>query len=202
MSTLAPPASTLERGIDTATEILMPRPLYATIVGHVVRKLTGHYLPDETHERKAFGMIAGRRRGTALEVTAVYPLLVNLRREERHATDMDEIVDAHAIPSDTPNEQRGWIADGSELLAVDRSCDEHDWLMFGNYHTHRVPWPHDPDRDSCTALDRVLATGTGQWVFIVSAVNLHRPILRAFYEADNGREATIRLLPEPRRASL
>jgi hypothetical protein len=202
VSTIAAPALTTERDLGTATEILMPRPLYATIVGHVVRKMTGHYLPGETEERKAFGMIAGRPRGTALEVTAVYPLLVNLRREDRHAADMDEIVDAHAIPSDTPNEQRGWIADGTELLAVDRSCDDHDWLMFGNYHTHRVPWPHDPDRDSCTALDRVLASGTGQWVFIVSAVDLHRPILRAFYEADNEREATIRLLPEPRRASL
>jgi hypothetical protein len=199
--TLATPSAWADHHVDRVAEILMPRPLYASIVGHVVRKLTGHYLPGETPERKAFGMIAGRRRGAALEVTAVYPLLVNLRHEARHAADMDEIVDAHAIPSATPNEQRGWIADGGELLAVHRACDEHDWQMFGNYHTHRVPWPHDPDRDTCTRLDRVLATGTGQWVFVVSAVDLHKPSLRAFHEADNQHEATIRLLPEPRRTT-
>lgn len=188
--------------LDLLTEILMPRPLYATVVSHVVRKLTSYYVTGETAERKAFGMLAGRARGTAFEVTAVAPLLLNLRHDSQHAGDMDEIVDAHAIPSQTPNEQRGWIAHPQELLAFARTCDEHDWTMFGNYHTHRVPWPHDPRRDTCTELDRVLADGTGQWVFIVSAVDLHRPTLRAFYEGDNRREATVRLLPELRRAAL
>lgn len=68
--------------------------------------------------------------------------------------------------------------------------------MGGNYHTHRVPWRHDPMRDSCTRLDRALAEGCGQWTFIVSAVDLHQPSLRAFYEGDNDTEATIRLTPE------
>jgi hypothetical protein len=175
--------------------------LYASVLGHVVRKLTGHYLPGETPEQKAFGMLAGRVNGSVIEVTAVYPLLVNMRHDDR-AADMDEIVDAHAIPSDTPNARRGWVASPDELLAIDRSCDEYDWLMFGNYHAHRVPWPNDPRRDTCTALDRVLARDCGQWVFIVSAVDLHQLTLRAFYEGDNTYEAAIRLVPSsprPRR---
>jgi hypothetical protein len=199
--TLATQATSQTR-LELVTEILLPRSLYACVVGHVVRKLTGHYVAGETAERKAFGMLAGRQRGTAVEVTAVYPLLVNLRHEAQHAADMDEVVNAHAIPSQTPNEQRGWIAHPRELLAIERSCDEHDWFMFGNYHTHRVAWPHDPRRDTCTRLDRVLAGGTGQWVFIVSAVDLHQPSLRAFFEGDNECEAAIRLTPELRRESL
>lgn len=190
----APPARAV-------TEILFPRSLYVNVLGHVVRKLTGHYLPEETAEPKAFGMLAGRVRGQTVEITAVYPLLVNVRHAADRAVDMDEIVDAHAIPSETPNARRGWVADPRELLAIDRMCDEHDWSMFGNYHAHRVPWPEDPLRDSCTSLDRVLADGSSQWVFIVSAVDLHRLSVRAFYEGDNDREAVVRLIPEPRRRS-
>jgi hypothetical protein len=109
---------------------------------------------------------------------------------------MDEVVHAHAIPSQTPDEQRGWIADPRELLAVQDVCDDHGWVMFGNYHTHRVSWPHDPRRDTCTHLDRLLAARTGQWVFIVSAVDLGQLSLRAFYEGDNQREAIVRVLLE------
>lgn len=186
---------------ERITEIRLPRPHYASVVGHVVRKLTGHYLDGETPERKAFGMLAGRWHSTTMEVAAVFPLLVNRRHDTLHAADMDEIVDAHAIPSQTPNEQRGWIGHPRELMAVEDACDDHDWVMFGNYHTHRVPWPHDSRRDSCTHLDRVLATGTGQWVFVVSAVDLSHLSLRAFYEGDNQQEATIRVFPELPRLS-
>lgn len=181
---------------DQVTDILLPRPHYASVLGHVVRKLTGHYLEGETAERKAFGMLAGRWRAGTITVTAVYPLLVNLRQHTRHAVDMDEIVNAHAIPSRTPHEQRGWLAHPRELRAVQDICDEYGWVMFGNYHTHRVAWPHDPRRDTCTELDRVLAAGTGQWVFIVSAVDLRRQSLRAFYEGDNQQEALVHVLPE------
>jgi hypothetical protein len=166
------------------------------MIGHVVRKLTDHHLDGETAEDKAFGMLAGRPCPSGIEVTAVFPLLVNMRHDTHHRDDMDEIVDAHAIPSQTPNERRGWIANPFELMAIEKACDEHGWLMFGNYHTHRVAWPHDPRRDTCTHLDRVLADGGGQWTFIISAVDLHRPLIRAFYEGDNNREAIIRVVPE------
>lgn len=186
---------------DQITEILLPRPHYASVIGHVVRKLTGHFLDGESAERKAFGMLAGRWERTTMEVTAVFPLLVNLRHDADHAADMDEVVDAHAIPSLTPNEQRGWIGHPRELLAVENACNEHGWVMFGNYHTHRVAWPNDPRRDTCTHLDRVLATGTGQWAFIVSAVDLQQPSVRAFYEGDNQREADVHVLPRLKRGS-
>ncbi|WP_225830457.1 hypothetical protein [Streptomyces sp. NK08204] len=181
--------------LSQVTEIVLARSLWTHIVAHAVRKLTGYYLEGEYQERKAFGMLAGRQTGTRLQVTAVFPLLSNLRHDSDHRGDMDQAVQAHAIPSETPLDQRGWMADPRELFQLERACRGTDWVIFGNYHTHRVPWPHDPVRDSCTDLDRVLATGSGQWTFILSAVDLHTPRLRAFFEGDNGREAPISILP-------
>ncbi|MGW0878312.1 hypothetical protein [Streptomyces sp. NPDC002671] len=178
-----------------AREIVFPRTLYASVIAHAVRKFTDHYLDGETQEHKAFGMLAGSCRGRSIAVRAVYPLITNLRHEGGTQHEMDEVVGAHAIPSETPNAQRGWVADPRELLDIERACDDTDWVVFGNYHTHRVPWDHDPLRDTCTELDRVLARESSQWTFILSAVDLHRPRLRAFFEGDNSREAVIRLLP-------
>jgi proteasome lid subunit RPN8/RPN11 len=188
---------TLVAELRDVQEIVLPRPFYAGIVGHAVRKLNGYTLDGETHEVKAFGMLVGRQRGTVAVVDAVFPLLVNMRRDAAHAEDMDELVDAHAIPSETPNEQRGWLANPAELLAIERYCDAHDLIVVGNYHTHRVPWPQDPRRDTCTQLDRMLAAESAQWTFIVSAVDLHQPSIRAFYEGSNEQEAVIRM-PAPR----
>lgn len=180
--------------LSRVEEIAFPRPLYASVVAHTVRKFTGHYLDGETPERKAFGMIAGRPVRTGIEVRAVFPLIVNLRHDSRHRRQMDQVVGEHAIPSQTPLEQRGWIADPRELMDIERACEDTDWVVFGNYHTHRVPWDHDPLRDTCTGLDRILAAETGQWTFIYSAVDLHRPRLRAFFEGDNTHEAPVRVL--------
>lgn len=177
-----------------AREIIFPLPFYASLVSHAARKLAGHYLEDEAPERKAFGLLAGCWAGEALVVRAVIPLLANLRHDPRHRAAMDETVGRLAIPSETPNDQRGWIADVREVMGAERLCDEHGWMMFGNYHTHRVAWPCDPLRDTCTELDRALAAGTGLWMLIVSVVDLDRPVVRAYFEGDNGAEAAIRVV--------
>ncbi|MFI9810024.1 hypothetical protein ACIHEJ_37980 [Streptomyces sp. NPDC052301] len=189
---MRPPA-----GLEKAPEIIFPRPLYASVVAHAVRKFTDHYLDGETPEHKAFGMLAGSPNGDAIEVRAVFPLIVNLRHDDAARDMMDEVVGEFAIPSLTPMKQRGWVADPRELMEIERACDDTGWVVFGNYHTHRVPWEHDPLRDTCTELDRVLAAESGQWTFIFSAVDLHRPRLRAFFEGDNAHEAPIRIVPRP-----
>jgi hypothetical protein len=176
--------------------ISISRPHYASVVSHVTRKLTGRYLDGETRERKAFGVLAGTSDSRGIAVTAVFPLLRNMRTEDRYRQQMDEAVATHAIRSQTPDEQRGWIANPAELMVIEDACDAHGWLLFGNYHTHRVAWDSDPQRDTCTGLDRSLAIGNGQWTFIVSAVDLRRPSMRAFYEGDNAREAILEFAPE------
>ncbi|WP_248965809.1 hypothetical protein [Sphaerisporangium perillae] len=194
------PTTEVRPPLADVREIVLPRPLFAGIAGHVVRKLTGHYIEGEVAERKAFGLLLGRQRGTTLHVAAVLPLLANMRRDPHIAEDMDELVDNHAIPSDTPNDQRGWVAHPGELMDAEDFCDEHDLMVVGNYHTHRVPWEHDPRRDTCTRLDRMLAEESGQWIVIVSAVDLHRITMRAFYEGRNDCEASVVLRPVVARA--
>lgn len=175
-------------------EIVCPRMLYTSIIAHAVRKFTDHYLDGETPEHKAFGMLAGHQTGGRMRTSGVFPLLVNLRHDPSYRTDMNGIVENHAIASQTPMDRRGWIADGRELMAIERICDATGAVVFGNYHTHRVAWPHDPLRDTCTELDKVLAGDSGQWTFILSVVDLHCPRLRAFYEGDNAREAPIKIV--------
>jgi hypothetical protein len=177
-------------------QIWLPAWCHATIVDHAARKLDGHYVTGETRERLAFGLIAGTLEGDRAVVTAVFPLLRNLRQVGPYRDEMDDIIGRHAVDSETDNSRRGWAADPLEVLAVDELCDRRGWVRFGNYHTHRVAWPDDPRRDTCTQLDRVLATDSGQWMFILSVVDRERPILRAFYEGCNDNEATIRLIAD------
>ncbi|MWA08913.1 hypothetical protein [Streptomyces sp. BA2] len=176
-------------------EIHITEEHHAAIVGHARRKLLGHYEPSETPERKAFGLLGGRSDGHRFRVTALFPLRVNLRGSGHYQDVMDEAVAHYAIPSETPAEQRGWVADPAELLEAENTFDALESVMFGSYHTHRVPWPDDPLRDTCTELDTRLAENSGMWSFIVSMVDPEQPRLRAFYEGRNDREATIRISP-------
>lgn len=188
-------------GLAAVREIVLPRPLYAAVVSHVVRKFTGYYVDGEHHEQKAFGVLAGDQRGQTVYVRAVFPLITNMRYDPHQRVWLDEVVSDHAIPSATPLEQRGWVADPRELMAVEEICENTGWVVFGNYHTHRVPWAHDQLRDTCTRLDRELAADSGQWTFICSAVDLHHTRLRAFFEGDNGCEAAVRVVPAEREAA-
>jgi hypothetical protein len=177
-------------------QIWLSASFHATIVEHAIRKIDGHYRRGETAERTAFGLIASDvERGSAV-VTAVFPLLRNLRQVAPYRDHMDPVIDRYADGSETPNSRRGWMADPLEVLAVDELCDRRGWVRFGNYHTHRVAWPHDPKRDRCTQLDRVLANGSNQWIFVLSMVDRDRPILRAFYEGRNDHEAPVHLITD------
>jgi hypothetical protein len=187
-------------GMTDVREIRIPRPHYANIIGHACRKVEDHYLEGETAERMAFGLLTGTLKSDAIEVNCVFPLIANLRHVSVERDSMDAIVNEHAIPSETANSRRGWVADPHEILAVEQICDRYGWVNFGNYHTHRVSWPDDPLRDTCTGLDRALAMDSGQWVLILSVVDLDKPILRAFYEGCNKTEALIRVVPSMAKA--
>ena len=76
--------------------ILLPMPHFASVVGHVVRKLSGFYLDGETPERKAFGMLAGVWGPNGYAVTAVFPLLINMRADEQYRHDL-----AAPVPNST-----------------------------------------------------------------------------------------------------
>jgi len=172
--------------------ISLPEPLYAKLVDHGRRKLSGRWIASEEQAPKAYGLMGGRLRDRTATVTHVIPLINNLRDRPDLKVEVDRLMDSVAFPSETPMERRGWVADPRELLVAERHCDAEGAVLFGAYHMHRIPWPHDPRRDTCTAIDTALAEGSGMWSFILSMVSPTQPRLRAFFEGDNDREAPIR----------
>ena len=186
--------------LPNVTSIVIPPAHRATIVEHARRKLAQRYREDETPERQAFGLLAGKLVGELLLTTAVFPLRRNLRGDPLHGAAVDAVVRELAIPSRTPLHQRGWLAAPHEVMAAQARCDAEDMLLFGSYHMHKTAWEHDPDRDTPTALDTALAHGLGQWMAILSMVDPGRPLLRAFWEGRPEREARISAEP-PRDAA-
>lgn len=174
-------------------EIRFPPALYAALVDHGRRKLTGQWQRGEEQAPKAYGLVGGRVDDDRVVVTHVIPLRTNLRDRPDLKADVDRLMDEVAIPSETPNARRGWVADPLEVLGAERACEAGGSTLFGAYHMHRVAWPQDPLRDSCTAIDRCLAQDSGLWALILSLVEPDRPRLRAFFEGDNAAEAAIRV---------
>jgi hypothetical protein len=174
------------------TEVAFPAALHRRLVDHGWRKLAGVWLPDEEQAPKAYGLVGGIVEGRRALVTHVLPLRNNLRDRPEFKPEVDRIMADVAVPSETPTDRRGWVADPLEVLAAERRCDAEGSVLFGAYHMHRVAWARDPRRDTCTELDRCLARHSGLWTFILSLVDPDRPVLRAFFEGDNAREAVIR----------
>ena len=172
-------------------EIRLAPAHYTTLLQHARRKLAGEHRPGETRERKAFGLLAGAVTAACAQTTAVVPLARNLRHETPHRSQIDVLSRALAVPSQTPLERRGWLADPKELMAAEQQCDRAGTLIFASYHMHRVGWASDPRRETCTALDEALARDSGLWMLVLSMVDPDRPVLRAFFEGDNDREARV-----------
>lgn len=181
----------MNSALEQIREIHLAPAHHATLLGHARRKLAGEHLRGETAERKAFGLLVGRIEGERAETTSVVPLARNLRHEAPYREQIDALVHALAVPSQTPLERRGWLADPKELIAAQDACDRAGTVIFGSYHMHRVGWPADPRRETCTALDEALARDRGLWMLVLSMVDPERPVLRAFFEGDNDREAPV-----------
>ncbi|HEX2063981.1 MAG TPA: hypothetical protein VHE80_06135 [Acidimicrobiales bacterium] len=180
------------------TDIVFPALLHDAVLQHGRRKLAGRWEPGEEQAPKAYGLVGGRRDGTTVTVTLVVPLRNNLRDRGHFKAAMEGLVQQLAVPSETPLDRRGWVADPREVLAAERRCEATGSVLFGAYHMHRVAWSHDPRRDTCTDLDAALAAGSGLWAFILSMVDPERPVLRAFFEGDNEQEAEIHVADEVR----
>ncbi|MDP8929494.1 MAG: hypothetical protein M3O70_13225 [Actinomycetota bacterium] len=180
--------------LEQVGEIDFPAHLHRQVVEHARRKLRGEYLPGEEAEPKAYGLVGGRLRGSRIDVTHIFPLRRNLRAAPRYKPYIDRLMQEVGVPSETPFEKRGWVADPREVLRAERECEAWGSVVFGGYHMHRVAWEHDPRRDTCTALDIRLAEDSGLWALILSMVDPDRPVLRAFFEGHNHHEATIRIV--------
>lgn len=175
-------------------EFVFPTEVHAQMVDHAGRKLRGDYLPDEEPLPKAYGLVGGQVHRSRIDVTHVFRLRHNLRNSPSYKADIDRIMAECAVPSETPLENRGWVADPREVMAAEEQCAAVGGRLVGGYHMHRVPWAHDPRRDTCTALDTRLAQDSGLWMLILSMVEPDEPRLRAFFEGRNEQEAAVRLV--------
>lgn len=176
---------------EQVSRILLPLPNRQEILQHCERKLAGNYLPGESRDRRACGLLAGVQMEHTLNVKRIMELRRNVREQEPYKTYMDRIMNQYAVPSKTPLSQRGWITDPVELKECCDGCDKDNLIILGTYHTHIVPWEHDPVRDTPTRLDTVLARNSNLFSFIVSMVHQTRPIIRAFYEGSTEKETLI-----------
>lgn len=177
--------------INTKSRILVPVKHYQAITGHCKRKLDENYIEGESRERKAFGLLGGRKNNSDYIVDRCFPLLKNGRQLSPYNRMMDSVLAEYAIPSETPLAKRGWVAEPGELLEKIKFMQQHNLLLLGAYHMHRVAWPDDPIRDKPTTLDTVLATDSGMLIFIISMVKVDQPLLRAFYEGNPDKEVPV-----------
>lgn len=176
------------------TRIILPESNRRTIIAHCQEAL-GEFAPGGSGECRAFGLVGGAVSGRLITVAHCLPLHRNIRSRPPFKEFMDKVMAEHAIPSQTPLDQRGWVADPAELAGRVEEIRRHGHTLLGTYHMHRVGWPHDPKRDTPTNLDTVLARESRLMMFIVSMVEPARPIIRAFYEGIREEEIPI-TLPE------
>lgn len=182
---------------DHIDQIELSKKNWEDIISHCKRKLAGEFLPGETPVKRAYGILAGVQKDRILEVQLVLPVKKNARDKEPLKTYMDTVMAEHAIPSSTPLSQRGWITDPEELMQCYEICDQENLLIFGTYHMHIVPWKGDPNRDTPTVLDTVLAKGSNLFSFIISMVNVEQPTMKAFFEGDIQYETPIVIEKNP-----
>lgn len=171
--------------------MIFARDTYSAMIGHAQRKLKGEFHPHETPEHKAFGLLGGVVDSDRARIFDLVELGRNRRADEGFSAEIDSMMDRFAVPSKTPAARRGWVADPEELLIAQQRWERAGYEMIGTYHTHRVSWPHDLLRDTCTNLDRALAEKSGLWMAIISMVDPDQPRVRVFFEGDNDREAAI-----------
>lgn len=172
-------------------QIQLPSESRRIILDHCRNALEA-FQKGETEEGKAFGLIFGTVRNGVLDIANCYALERNVRAQEPYKEYMDSVMTKFAVPSVTPLEKRGWVADPVELFSRIKECRQKNQLLVGTYHMHRVGWDHDSKRDTPTKLDAILAKDSGLIMFIVSMVEPAYPIIRAFYEGLKDREIPVR----------
>ena len=176
--------------------IFLPAIHRQKILDHCLRKLSGNYLDGEEHNLKAYGLLAGEKTSGRITIKACLPLLKNSRSVDPHRGFMDEMMEKHAVASETPLAKRGWVADPTELATAVAEFEQQGLSLIGSYHMHRVAWDHDHTRDPPTTLDTILGRDSRLIMFIISVVKPDQPIIRAFFEGINEQEVPIYVIGE------
>jgi len=166
---------------SSAIRVVFPETHRQSILKHCHRALEAFH-NGQKEEGKAFGLVFGTVSEKVITVENCFSLQKNVRSQTPYKEYMDTVMEEHAIPSVTPLDKRGWVADPAELFARIKECRAKRQVLIGTYHMHRVGWEHDSIRDTPTTLDAVLAKESGLLMFIISMVDPQRPIIRTFFE--------------------
>lgn len=177
------------------SKIQIPQDQWEIIRSHCRRKIDGRYLPGESKDKKAFGIIGGQVHNGIIIIDTVFPLFKNARSQEPHKQYMDKIMATHAIPSETPLDKRGWVAAPEELESALQTLAKIGSQLMGTYHMHRVSWENDKNRDLPTTLDTILAEQSRMFMFIVSMVEPENPGIKAFFEGITEQESLVEIVP-------
>lgn len=175
---------------NSDAHIILPDNNRQLILVHSNRTLKA-FQEGQTKECKAFGLVFGTVSNQVITVMKCFPLDNNVRSQPPYKEYIDKIMEEHAVPSQTPLDKRGWVADPAELFTRIKESRNSGFVLLGTYHMHRLGWSHDPVRDTPTKLDGVLAKDSELLMFIVSMVQPTKPIIRAFYEGIKEKEIPI-----------
>ena len=94
----------------TDTQLLFPEENRQSLLEHCRLVLQKHK-DGQTRECKAFGLVSGTVSDRLITVASCIPLQRNVRSQSPYREQMDRIMAEYAIPSVTPLDHRGWVAD-------------------------------------------------------------------------------------------
>lgn len=171
--------------------IILPYGNWQEIVNHGKRKLAGNYLPGESQDKKAYGLLTGVQEKGTLHIRRIFPAKKNVRHLEPYKSYVDKVMEQYAVLSKTPFSLRGWMTDPIELKEFYDICDRESLVVVGAYHLHIVAWKGDALRDTPTLVDKVLAQNSNLFSFIVSMVDESDPRIRSFFEGDIEKEVPL-----------
>jgi hypothetical protein len=178
--------------MKVANGILMEKMVADEMSGHCVRKLNCDFMPEETMEQQAFGLVGGKISNNILSVQMVVPLYENFRYDESLRQDMNEAIMNHSIPSELAVEERAWIASPKEVQKALALFDKYDLSLIGSYHMHHEnSWNGVQSKELPSKLDEYLARDSEMVMFIVYISEFGEAKVRAFYEGKLGEEMEI-----------
>ncbi|WP_209940418.1 MULTISPECIES: hypothetical protein [unclassified Paenibacillus] len=178
--------------MKVANVIFMDKMVENEIYSHCIRKLNCHYMPEETMEQQAFGLVGGRIDNNVLSVQMVIPLCENFRYDQSMRDDMNEAIINYSIPAELAVEERAWTASPKEVQKALALFDKYDLSLIGSYHMHHEnSWNGIQSKELPSKLDEYLARDSEMVMFIVYISDTGEAKVRAFYEGKLGEEIKI-----------
>lgn len=162
------------------------------IIEHCLRKYNKAYLPSETAEQQAYGLLAGEVKGNDIFIKGVYTSKLNHRNDPSVVNYINDLINKYAIPSGTPISQRGWVAKPEEVMEAHDYFDSMGLDLVGAYHMHhRKSWNGNQPKEYPSKFDEKLAENSNSLMFIVSIVSSKQYSVRAFYNGLKEKEIEV-----------